>query len=432
MPGARTSSRSSGSAARSRRARLAVDVLLADQRLRADRAGRVGVERREIAGRRSLIVTAALLAGELAGRPASCRRRATGCSRRARRRSGRPRPGTANAASSKIARTSYDGRRRRARSYVATTATTPASSSGQQIVASRLMGPAGSMTCLQPGTGCGRRAVRRRLHGATRAACLDDLQPLSELRMAARRLQLVHASSRTRRSTAACARSGRWRRSRRRAWPRFAQRGDDVGRVLAQVVELRLGVVHLLDQPRERGRRQVRQRRGLPAAARSDRPVPVGLWISASRLPIVGIEADVSLRSAAANSREPARRRDRPRHERVERVERRCAGRRTSRSVRLSVGASSASACSSAWLWLAIAPVVALVFDDQLRQLRCCGTRAAGAPGRPARAGCRTPARREASSAVTSLVLASPGARYWSVSVAPAAPCLGCSPPRRG
>ena len=60
------------------------------------------------------------------------------------------------------------------------------------------------------------------------------------------------------------------------------ERGDDVGRVLAQVVDLVLGVVELLDQLRERRGGDPGQRRGSPAASEVRSPPPDGLWIRSS------------------------------------------------------------------------------------------------------------------------------------------------------
>ena len=129
-----------------------------------------------------------------------------------------------------------------------------------------------------------RRAVGRRLHGAARTA---GVRPPADPRSAATadgRSADWRRPARRRRRTAACGRSGRWRRSSRRSARGSPSARDDVGRVLAEVVELGCESLNCLDHPRERRCGDVGQRRASPCSSVIRSPLPVGLRISALRL----------------------------------------------------------------------------------------------------------------------------------------------------
>ena len=73
--------------------------------------------------------------------------------------------------------------------------------------------------------------------------------------------------------------------------PEVGQRGDDVGRVLAQVVELGLGVVELRGSCSGKAVPASCASAGVCLGSAVRSPLPAGLWIRSVSAPTVGIDA---------------------------------------------------------------------------------------------------------------------------------------------
>ena len=224
-------------------------------------------------------------------------------------------------------------------------------------------GPGGTELVEQPGTGSGAEPSGDGWHGAARAAVARGLQArrsagrgtawsswLAPLRLNGNRVRLgAHVVAVGVVVGAGLAEVG--------------ERADHVGRVLAQVVELVLGVVHLAGSGCGNAVAAIRARAGVACGQR-------GQVAGAGRV----VDQVVELRrrsgsprrcsccSAAANcgSCRTAGLDAATSGSSASSV---VAARRTWWSAACSVPGSSASACSSAWLWRAIAPVAVLVLE---------------------------------------------------------------------